>query len=589
MKNFLEKLYVNCKKGQIETRALPGGKCEFHDLGDWSSIEAWCEEHSDADLYFAVATRKGGGTKKHIVEIPAVWVDVDFKDSTKKEARKRIKEFPLQPSVRILSGGGYHFYWKLKKPAGKNDIPKIEQINKWLASCLGGDTSAAEAARILRLPGMLNYKYKPPKKVWLGSQKGPHYKLGELLDAARLESAPSKVHALNNNEHTDIGECQATAHEITKPSVTKTGHSVTVRDICFEVGHHDETLFSIAWHLARGGMPFDKVLKTIEFIAHKLDPDNETKKWAKKIVKSAFDRLGRREGRLSEQIRDWISVTSGAFSVTECDKELDIVTQRDRDNRRQIFKRLLKKGTIERVRGKNNLYRRVECDCEDIDFLAALGEERKAKWPMGIEKYFRLMPKNIVVLAGEINSGKTAFLLNLAKMNMEEHDIYYFSSEMGALELRERLSMFSKINLEDWKCHFKERSDNFADVIKPDAFNIIDFLEIHEDFYRISKMLKDIHNKLNQGIAVVAIQKNRGVEFGLGAERSMEKARLYLTLSHADPSGIIKIVKAKNWRTLEENPTGLQRRFGLSDGWKFMSPTGWERVITGKEDYHAEK
>jgi hypothetical protein len=580
MRDFLEKLYEHCKKGQIETRALPGGTRQFHDLGDWSSIEVRCRQHSKKDLYFAVATRKGGGTKKHIVEIPAVWVDVDFKDSSKKEARKRIKEFPVPPSIRILSGGGYHLYWRLKEPAGKRDITKIEEINRWLATCLGGDSTATDASRILRLPDTLNNKYKPPKKVWLGYQKGPDYALGALLDAARHESAPSKVHALNNNEHTDIRKCHASECETVDPSVTETGQNVTVRDICFEVGHHDETLFSIAWHLAKGGMSFDNALKTLEFIAKKLDPDNETEKWARKKVKSAFDRLGRREASLSEQIRSWIRGTSGAFSVTECDKELGIVTKRDMANRRKIFQRLLADKAIERVKGKNNLYRRVECNCEDIDFLAAEGEELEVEWPLGIERYFRLMSKNIVVLAGEINSGKTAFLLNLVKLNMKKHDIHYFSSEMGALELRNRLSMFKKIELGEWKnCHFKERSGGFADVIKPDAINIIDFLEIHEDFYRIGKMIKDIHDKLNQGVAIIAIQKNKGKDFGLGAERSMEKARLYLTLSHDCPEVIIKIVKAKNWRTSKENPSGLQRRFGLADGWKFLSPEGWERAI----------
>jgi len=87
----------------------------------------------------------------------------------------------------------------------------------------------------------------------------------------------------------------------------------------------------------------------------------------------------------------------------------------------------------------------------------------------------------------------------------------------------------------------------------------------------------------------VAIQKNRGLEFGLGAERGMEKARLYLTLSNAYPGGIIKIVKAKNWRTSKENPTGSQRQFGLADGWKFLSPKGWERVTIEKKDNPKEK
>jgi len=49
-----------------------------------------------------------------------------------------------------------------------------------------------------------------------------------------------------------------------------------------------------------------------------------------------------------------------------------------------------------------------------------------------IERWVKTLPKNIIILAGEANAGKTALLLNFCSMNMGKFKINYFSSEMGA-------------------------------------------------------------------------------------------------------------------------------------------------------------
>jgi hypothetical protein len=186
------------------------------------------------------------------------------------------------------------------------------------------------------------------------------------------------------------------------------------------------------------------------------------------------------------------------------------------------------------------------------------------------------MPGNIAVVAGEPDSGKTAYLLNIVKDNQHAHEIHYFSSEMGAMELRSRLELFPDIDINQWSFHAKERAANFQDVIRPDGFNIIDFLEIHDAFYTIGGMLKSIHDRLKDGVAVIAIQKGKGVELGRGGSFSVEKPRLYLSLSNDYPGHSIKIVKCKNWRT-SENPNGLERRFKLVNGCQLIELNDWHR------------
>lgn len=269
---------------------------------------------------------------------------------------------------------------------------------------------------------------------------------------------------------------------------------------------------------------------------------------------------------LSERIGDFIGTTQGYFSVTECDKELHTVTDGDKTNRRQILHRLVRKGVLQRHPSKNGVFRRIEHDSPVIEWeIADISDVFKISWPFELENYALMYPKNIAVIAGSPNAGKTAFLLNLIKLNMANHMIHYYSSEMGPEELKLRLSKFE--NTDKWVFDARERSMNFADVIYPDDINIIDYIEIVSgEFFKIAEELRAIFDKLNKGIAVIALQKKRGAELGRGAEFSLEKPRLYLSLD----AGSLKIIKAKNWAVEGQNPNDMEFKFSLVNGAKFV-------------------
>ncbi len=158
-------------------------------------------------------------------------------------------------------------------------------------------------------------------------------------------------------------------------------------------------------------------------------------------------------------------------------------------------------------------------------------------------------------------------------MNMKKFKVNYFSSEMGPVELKERLSKFENPLSDFKKVKWLERSGNFADVIKPDEVNIIDFLEMTDNFYLIAQYIKEIFDKLSTGIAIIAIQKNPGQTLGLGGGRSIEKARLYLSMD----AGRLRIEKGKNWANPTVNPNGLEINFKLVQGCRFKPEGTWEK------------
>jgi hypothetical protein len=170
---FLKSLYQNCEGGFINLRFLPSKKSIFISISEIDSIPSILKSHDKENCYFGVATRvEGDGTKEGILQIPALWVDLDtykLTDVEKKESRQRYKDFRLKPTYIIDSGGGRYLLWQLKEPATKGDIPMVEDYLKRLAIHFHGDTSATDASRILRVPGSLNHKW-------------PHHPQAKLLE-----------------------------------------------------------------------------------------------------------------------------------------------------------------------------------------------------------------------------------------------------------------------------------------------------------------------------------------------------------------------------------------------------------------------
>lgn len=135
-------------------------KCElflpYHKIDEISRI---IQEWKDYNIYFGPALRKDhNGTKDGISHIPSLFVDIDFKDISEKEAWEKIKDFPIKPSAIIDTGGGLHIYWWLKEPLFAEEIPQVEKLLKRLSIHFGGDTKATDASHVMRVPGSFNRK-----------------------------------------------------------------------------------------------------------------------------------------------------------------------------------------------------------------------------------------------------------------------------------------------------------------------------------------------------------------------------------------------------------------------------------------------
>ena len=281
---------------------------------------------------------------------------------------------------------------------------------------------------------------------------------------------------------------------------------------------------------------------------------------------------------LVDRVRQWIE-SSGSrwFETPELDRDLGIASVTDKNNRREIMLRLLDKESIERHAKEQKRWRFVNKQLVALDFKNATNAGAlPIKWPLKIHEYVNLFPGNLVVVAGATNAGKTALLLNVVYLNQFslKLPIYYFCSEMGEVELRERLEQFDGLAIQEWNFKPFDRSTDFADVIAPDCLNMVDYLEMTDDLFAINSHLTAITRKLGNGLAIVAIQKKVNAKFGRGQEFSAEKSKLYLSMDETK----ITIVKGKSWVNKKVNPNGLSARFNLLHGSEFEMTQEWERT-----------
>jgi hypothetical protein len=469
-------------------------------------------------------------------------IDCDTKEGY--EAIQRLLPDSLLVPTARTPRGGWHLYFIYPKDSGL--------------------TVGAGILPGVDFRGQGGYVIAPPSRN--GDGKAYTWESGlSLADIAPPALPESVFNILKTNILYRGGEVTSEVTDFKRLQMTSSDFKM------FEYGRRDNDLFHTANCLVKGGMPKEEIGQVLEKLIMSWG-ENPDRKWIGTKIESAFQRVDKREINFSQEVRDFVVTSSGFFLTSDVFNRLQVTSRQEKKNVVLTLLRLQKEGIIERHGQKDGCYRRIESDVEEIDFLAATDDHLNIHYPMKIERYVYTLPKSIIIVAGEPDAGKTALFLNFIRMNQENHDVHYFSSEMGSTELRSRLSKF-EYPLKSWRFHAKERAANFADVIQSDAVNIIDFLEIHDEFYKVGGFIKEIFDKLRKGIALIAIQKNKGSDYGLGGTRGLEKARLYLTMG----GGQIKIVKAKNWVHETIKPTGLALDFKLAAGCRFITVKDWYR------------
>jgi len=238
------------------------------------------------------------------------------------------------------------------------------------------------------------------------------------------------------------------------------------------------------------------------------------------------------------------------------------------DTFRKLLARRKEEGKVRAYRGSHYLiewinrdYRVTQLDKVKADPMLDIA------LPLKIHEYASLPPRSIVGVAGFTSSGKTSFLLETAELNIltQSLPVYYWYNEMSEDKFTYRCEDFPALT-QAWKAGkfvpVMQSNFEFADVLQPDAINLIDYIDRDNDVFLIGEDIKKLYTPLNNGVVIFALQKKAYLDLGYGGNMSVKLSNLYIALDIKHQSGqsmhcSAKIIKCKDWKRMDTNPNGL--------------------------------
>lgn len=520
---------------------IPGNKKALIPWSDYQAklptveeINAWWKKTPNANI--GIITGKINNI---------VIVDLDkYKSEYSEEAVLEYFPESLETPTVISPRGGNHLYFKYPDQKMSND-----------AGAIPGVDFRATGGYIVAPPSVNGNK---KKYAWI---KG----LG--IEDVSLAELPEKYINLLDKKNTYVFKRRNTKCK----SYAKNTH-------LFQQGRRDQDLFHLANSLIKGRMPEEEIYQYLEYIAKTCNPPYPEKDIGIKI-KSALQRIEKTKDKsFYDVVKDWVCNNSVTISQQSGYNALQCVTRNEKAKLRVYLNRLEKEGFIKKT--DTGKYRKVDTDVEWLDILNADRTPFGIKWPFEIEKLVKMPPGTIALVAGQQEAGKTSFLLNLAKMNMNKgKKIIYLSSETNAQGLGIRCSGFQEdgVSLEELNngIQFGYKPDNMVDALDPDGINILDYLEILKDFWEVGSLVAEIFKKMNTGVAIIGLQMHG--DKPLGGQFGLHKPEIALKIMSEESGARVIIEKARWWTQPRVCPKHLSLLFKIRHGCLLRQLSEWEK------------
>ena len=202
---FLDKVLPQEGGDYFGASIAPDNKYKQNKLDSLDALTTYIEDKKQQrhNVYFATGVYEDKREARFTQLKKSLYVDIDTGEGkpyeTKKQAVTEVFRFIkdtgfLRPSIIVDSGNGIHCYWVLDKPIELREWVALAEALKTLCESASLDVDSkvtTDAARILRVPGTVNYKDPANPKTSKVVYSTPNeYSVGELK-AALSVSAPT--------------------------------------------------------------------------------------------------------------------------------------------------------------------------------------------------------------------------------------------------------------------------------------------------------------------------------------------------------------------------------------------------------------
>ena len=153
-------------------------------------------------------------------------------------------------------------------------------------------------------------------------------------------------------------------------------------------------------------------------------------------------------------------------------------------------------------------------------------------------------PGDLIVIGGVSNYGKTALALNILGENVDLHPCVLMGNEYTTLDNIPSPKFKRRMLKMDWvkwvdgnnndKFLLLPVRNNFEDYIEKGKINIIDWINLTDNFWKIGQILEDSKVSVGDGIVIAVLQKEEGADLARGKGFTRDMADVYFKI---DPYG----------------------------------------------------
>jgi len=273
---------------------------------------------------------------------------------------------------------------------------------------------------------------------------------------------------------------------------------------------------------------------------------------------------------VSKLVDEWLINHSGeTFDLDLICRQLNVI---ERETRHFVVQKLSNEVRAEKLEKSNRIYKVLTNNIRYIDWVNSSDkDEIEIKWPFshsdgskfGFDGHIKVRPADLIVVAGVSNKGKSTFCRNFLWENMDTYASRMMVNEYAPGRFKSVVSRmdWNTALREDGQPKFEliERREDWKYAIEPDSINIVDWINLTDNFYKINVIMEDIQQKLRGGIALVVLQKSEFKEQGRGGQFSEDFASVYFVID----TNRLTVRKAKEWRGI--NPNGQVYGFSIVD------------------------
>ena len=178
--------------------------------GEWAALYPHLDRlnRRGAGIYFTPNGCDGRGRKsENVIELRSWFVDIDgIPDERQKRGMvRRLLEHELEPSAIVETRSGLHAYW-YAVPGQPVDATAFRQVEEGLIGYWGGDKSAKDLPRVLRVPGFLHQKTEQPFIITTLFESPMTFYLAEELLTAFPPPKPAYTPHASRRERIDASD-----------------------------------------------------------------------------------------------------------------------------------------------------------------------------------------------------------------------------------------------------------------------------------------------------------------------------------------------------------------------------------------------